>query len=210
MDIMYTPKEMNGVRTARESYSGRLLSEPHFNEAMMITGIIEKEIQTTGSFKAVLNEYSTSFARPKKSLSVGNAETILRDLFKDRTGLSMNELREGFQKREENLTQEQKKAAFPYAVEIGTMIEKGDKISFHRAFSHQAKDYAEKLNITDLGAKRIMSEQFEAVQGEKLYDWGKAKEQEFYRPQIEAEKQARSAKAETTAKRTQGMAYARS
>lgn len=192
MDILYTPQEMNGVKNARESYSGRLLSDPHFNEAMMITGIVEKEIQTSGRFKEALNEYSTSFARPKKSLSAANAETILRDFFKERTGVSMNDMLERFRKREESLTEEQRKAAFPYAVEIGSMIEKGDKISFHRAFSHQAKDYATKLSITDLGAKRIMSEQFEAVNGEKLYDWGKAKEKEFYRPQIEKEKQSRA------------------
>ena len=204
MDIMYNPKEMDRVLNARESYSGRLLSDPHFNEAMMITSIVEKEIQATGRFKEVLNEYSAAYAHTKKNLSVVNAEKIIRDLFKERTGLSMNELRESFQQREENLTEEQKNAAFPYAKEVGTMIENGNKISFSRAFSHQAKDYATKLNITDLGAKRIMSEQFEAVQGEKLYDWGKAKEKEFYRPQIEAERQARTSK-----KQERGMAYSR-
>lgn len=205
MDIMYNPKEMDRVLTARESYSGRLLSDPHFNEAMMITGIVEKEIQATGRFKEVLDEYSVAFARPKKNLSPSKAETIIRDLFKERTGLSMNELRESFQRREESLTEEQKRAAFPYAKEVRTMIENGDKISFSRAFSHQAKDYATKLNITDLGAKRIMSEQFEAVQGEKFYDWGKTKEQEFYRTQIEAERQAR-----VSQKQQRGMAYSRS
>ena len=71
------------------------------------------------------------------------------------------------------------------------MIEKGNKISFHRAFSHQAKSCAMELNITDLGAKRLMSEQFEAVKGEKLYDWGKDHETRFYKRQIEAEKQER-------------------
>ena len=204
MDVMYKPKERDRVLKARDSYSGRLLSDPQFNEAMMITGIVEGEIQATGKFKEVLNEYSAAFAHTKKNLSVVNGEKIIRDLFKERTGLSMNELRESFQRREEGLTQEQKRAAFPYAKEVGSMIEQGDKISFHRAFSHQAKDYATKLNITDLGAKRIMSEQFEAVQGEKLYDWGKCKEKEFYRPQIEAERQAR-----TSAKQERGMAYSR-
>ena len=204
MDIMYNPKEMDRVLAARESYSGRLLSDPHFNEAMMITGIVEKEIQATGRFKEVLNEYSAAYAHTKKNVSVVNAEKIIRDLFKERTGLSMNELRESFQQREENLTQEQRQAAFPYAKEVGSMIENGNKISFSRAFSHQAKDYATKLNITDLGAKRIMSEQFEAVQGEKLYDWGKAKEKEFYRPQIETEKQQRMSQ-----KQEKGMAYSR-
>ena len=136
-----------------------------------------------------------------------NAEKIIRDLFKERTGLSMNELRESFQQREENLTQEQRQAAFPYAKEVGSMIENGNKISFRRAFSHQAKDYTTKLNITDLGAKRIMSEQFEAVQSEKLYDWGKAKEKQFYRPQIEAEKANRAEM--KSAKQQRGMAYSR-
>jgi len=207
MDIMYNPQEMKGVQSARDSYSGRLLSDPHFNEAMMITGIIEKHIQATGMFKEVLNEYSSSFAHTKKNMSVVNAEKIIRDLFKERTGLSMNELRESFARREESLTDEQRKAAFPYAVEIGPMIENGNKISFNRAFSHQAKDYATKLNITDLGAKRIMSEQFEAVKGEKLYDWGKAQEKEFYRPQIEAEKASRAEA--RAAKQEKGMAYSR-
>lgn len=201
---MYAPKEMERVKSARESYSGRLLSDPHFNKAMMNTGIIEKNIQATGKFKEVLNEYSAAFAHTKQNLSVVNAEKIIRDLFKERVGLSMNELREAFQKREEKLTEEQKNAAFPYAKEVGTMIEEGNKISFSRAFAHQAKDYATKLKITDLGAKRIMSEQFEAVQGEKFYDWGKAKENEFYRPQIEAEKQARASQ-----KQQRGMAYSR-
>ena len=207
MDIMYTPQEMKGVESARESYSGRLLSDPYFNEAMMITGIIEKEIQATGKFKDALNGYANSFANPKKNLSAINAEKIIRDLFKERTGLSMNELRESFQQREESLTEEQRKAALPYAVEVGVMIESGDKISFSRAFAHQAKDFATKLNITDLGAKRIMSEQFQSVRGEKFYDWGKAQEERFYRPQIEAEKAERlQSKA---AKQEKGMSYLR-
>ena len=170
----------------------------------MNTGIIEKNIQATGKFKEVLNEYSAAFAHTKQNMSVVQAEKIIRDLFKERVGLSMNELRESFQRREENLTDEQKKASFPYAKEVGTMIEQGDKISFSRAFAHQAKDYATKLNITDLGAKRIMSEQFEAVTGDKLYDWGKKQETKFYRPQIEAEKQARASQ-----KQQRGHAYSR-
>ena len=65
----------------------------------------------------------------------------------------MNDMRKIFEQREEGLSDTQKRAAFPYAQEIGAMIEKGNKISFHRAFSHQAKTCAMELNITDLGAK---------------------------------------------------------
>ena len=193
MDILYDPKEMQRVSSARESYSGRLMSDPDFDEAMLITCIMEKEIQKTGQFAEKLNEYSAAYAHTRKNLSVIKAEKIIRDLFKERTGMWMNDMREVFVKREENLTDIQKRAAFPYAQEIGAMIEKGDKISFHRAFSHQAKSCATELNITDLGAKRIMSAQFEAVKGEKLYDWGKDHETRFYKPQIEAEKQERNA-----------------
>lgn len=193
MDILYDPKEMQRVSGAREGYSGRLLSDPDFDEAMLITCIMEKEIQKTGRFAEKLNEYSAAYAHTRKNLSGVKAEKIIRDLFKERTGMTMNEMREVFVKREESLTETQKRAAFPYASEVGPMIEKGNKISFHRAFSHQAKTCAMELNITDLGAKRIMSEQFEAVKGEKLYDWGKDHEKRFYRPQIEAEKQERKA-----------------
>ena len=193
MDILYDPKEMQRVTTGRESFSGRLLSDPDFDEAMLITCIMEKEIQKTGRFAEKLNEYSAAYAHTRKNLTVIKAEKIIRDLFKERTGMTMNEMREVFVKREESLTATQKRAAFPYAQEIGTMIENGDKISFHRAFSHQAKSCAMEFNITDLGAKRIMSAQFEAVKGEKLYDWGKDQETRFYKPQIAAEKQERKA-----------------
>ncbi len=193
MDIQYDPKEMQRVSTARESFSGRLLSDPDFDEAMLITNIVEKEIQKTGQFAQKLNEYSAAYAHTRKNLSVIKSEKIIRDLFKERTGMWMNDMRKIFEQREEGLSDTQKRAAFPYAQEIGAMIEKGNKISFHRAFSHQAKTCAMELNITDLGAKRIMSEQFEAVKGEKLYDWGKDHETRFYKPQIEAEKQQRKA-----------------
>jgi len=200
MDIQYDPKEMDRVSSARESYSGRLLSDPDFDEAMLVTCILEKEIQKTGRFDEKLNEYAGAYAHTRNNLSVVKAEKIIRDLFKERTGMWMNDLRKEFVQREEGLTDIQKRAAFPYASEIGPMIEKGNKISFHRAFSHQAKNCATELNITDLGAKRIMSAQFEAVKGEKLYDWGKGHEERFYKPQIEAEKQDR--KAQRTQKKT--------
>jgi len=121
------------------------------------------------------------------------AETIIRDLFKARTGRTMNELRETLVEREEKLTDGQKRAAYDYASGVGEMIEKGNKISFHRAFTHQAQALASELGITDAGAKRLMKEEFSAASGKDLYEHGKAVEEQFYRPQIEAEKQ----KAET-------------
>ena len=198
MDIMYTPKEAERVATSRDSFSGRLLSDPHHEEAMLITCVIEKAIQATGKFKVMVKEYAAAYASTKDKLDDIRAEKVIRDLFKERTGMSMNQMREMFVQREENLTDTQRRTAFPYASDIGPMIENGNKLSFHRAYSHQAKSLAVELNITDLGAKRLMSEQFEAVKGEKLYDWGKDHETRFYKPQMEAEKQARMAQRKVT------------
>lgn len=206
MQIMYDPKEMERVKSARESFSGRLLSDPQFDEAMTITGIIEKEIQKTGRFKEKLGDYAFAFARTEK-FETHKAEVAIRDLFKERTGMSMNEMRELLVKREETLSETQKRSAFTAALQVGKMIEEGDKISFHRAFSHEARTLGSDLNITDLGAKRLMGEQFEAVNGEKFYDWGKEQEKKFYTPQIEAEKQAR--KAGQSQQQTRGYARTR-
>lgn len=206
MQILYDPKEMERVKSARESFSGRLLSDPQFEEAMTITGIIEKEIQKTGRFKEKLGDYAFAFARTEK-FETHKAEVAIRDLFKERTGMSMNDMRELLVKREETLSDTQKRSAFTAALQVGKMIEEGNKISFHRAFSHEARALGSDLNITDLGAKRLMTQQFEAVNGEKFYDWGKEQEKKFYTPQIEAEKQAR--KAGQSQQQTRGYARTR-
>lgn len=201
MDIVFSPDEQKRILPARNNYPAGTLSDPHYDEAMMIGHIIEKSIHSTGRFKEMLAEYSSAYAHTKDKLTVIQAEKIIRDIFVQRTGMTMNEMREGFVRREENLTEAQQSAALPYAKEIGPMIENGDKISFHRAYAYQAKSYATEHNITDLGAKRIMSARFEAAHGEPLYDWGKSYEKRFYKPQIETLKQER--KAQRAAKQSQ-------
>jgi len=190
MNIIYDPKEMANVTKSRESFSGRMLTDPQFDEAMAITGIIEREINKTGKFKEKLGDYSYAFARSEK-FDVMKAETIIRDLFKERTGITMNQMREALVKREEKLTDTQKRGAHIHAVEVGRMIEQGNKMPFHRAYAHQAKELAIELNITETGAKKLMKEEFKAIEGKELYDTGKEIEEKYYRPQIEAEKQQR-------------------
>lgn len=201
MQYMYDPKERDRMLSARESFSGRLLSDPQFDEAMAITLIIEREIQKTGRFKEKLGDYAFAFARTEK-FETHKAEIAIRDLFKERTGMTMNEMRELLVKREETLSETERRSAFPAALQVGKMIEEGNKISFHRAYSHEARTLATDLNITDLGAKRLMAEQFEAVNDAKFYDWGKEQEKKFYTPQIEAEKQER--KVERTQQQSRG------
>ena len=50
---------------------------------------------------------------------------------------------------------------------------------------------ATELSITDLAAKKLMSEQYEAQEGHEFYEAGKQVEDKFYTPQIEAEKRSR-------------------
>jgi hypothetical protein len=180
----------NRIASARESFSGRLMTDAQFDEAMALTGILEREIQKSGAFKEKLGDYAFAFARTER-FDAMKAETILRDLFKERTGQSMNQMRETLADREKDVTEEQRNTAYQRACDIGPMIEKGDKMSFNRAYAHQANLFAREVGITDAGAKFLMKEEFKAVEGSELYDWGKEIEERFYRPQIEAEKQQR-------------------
>jgi hypothetical protein len=188
MNSLYEPKENKRVAAARESFSGRLLTDRQFDDVMAITGIIEREIKASGAFKDRLGDYAYAFARSEKSVDPVKAETILRDLFKERTGQTMNQLREELVKREDAITDEHRAQAYARACEIGDMMENGVKLSFHRAQAHQAQQLAEEIQVTDACAKRLMNEEFKAAEGSELYDWGKELDERFYRPQIDAEK----------------------
>lgn len=192
MNNLFDPKEQNRVAEARESFSGRVLTNRQFEDAMAITGILEREIKTTGKFKEKLSDYAVAMARTEK-FDVMKSETILRDLYKVRTGETMNQTREKLMERETSLSDNQKIGAYKHAKEVGQMIEDGNKISFHRAYAHVASDLANELDITDAGAKSLMKEAFKSVEEKDLYDWGKEQEEKYYRPQIEAEKQQREA-----------------
>lgn len=203
MNYFYHPKEQERVAAARDSFSGRLLTDAQFDEAMAVTGIIEREIMTSGAFKEKLGDYAYAFARTEK-FDVMKAETIIRDLFNERTGQSMNQMREDLAKREAKLTKEQKAVAYDYAIAVGEMIETGNKISFNRAFAHQARTLAMEFGITDAGAKRLMKEEFNTAGGQDFYKWGKDAEEQFYRPQIEAEKAAREKEQERSRRSNDG------
>ena len=51
MNYFYNPKEQERMLEARESFSGRLLTDAQFDEAMALTGIIEREIRKNGAFR---------------------------------------------------------------------------------------------------------------------------------------------------------------
>lgn len=192
MNNFYDPKNNERVAAARESFSGRLLTDRQFEDAMSITGIIEREIKNSGAFKDKLSDYAYAFARSEK-FDATRAESVLRDLFRELTGQTMNQMREELTGREQPLTEDQRAQAYSYACGIGDLMENGVKLSFHRAYAHQAHEYAGQLGVTDAFAKRAMREEFQAAEEMDIFDWGRELEERFYRPQIEAEKREREA-----------------
>ncbi len=187
MNHYYEPTEAKRVADARDSFSGRLLTDSQFDEAIAITGIIEGEIRKSGTFKEKLGDYAHAFSRTEK-FDAMKAETTLRDLFKARTGQSMNQLREELMDREEALDESINDQVKSVTRDIGPMIKDGNKMPFHRAYEFQANVLATDLGITSAGAKRLMTETFRAEADGELYEWGKGLEDKYYRPQIEAEK----------------------
>ncbi|MFG1339971.1 hypothetical protein [Xanthobacter autotrophicus] len=196
------------VPVARESFSGRLLTDRQFDEAIAITTIIEQEIRQSGTFKDKLGDYSYAFARTEKFDTV-KAEAIIRDLFKERTGQSMNQMREDMAKREEAVTDTQRAEAYARACAIGELMADSPKMSFHRAFTHQARQLGEAMGVTDACARRLMREEFAAAEGSELQAWGKELDETIYRPQIEAEKSERAARATPQKARSARPAFRR-
>lgn len=191
MKHYYDAKEGERIAAARESFSGRLLTDRQFDEAMAITGIVEREIRQSGSFKDKLGDYAYAFARSEKFDAV-KSETIIRDLFKERTGRTMNQMREELAKREETVTDDHRARAYSQACAIGELMQNGVKMPFSRAYAQHARELAEEIGVTDACAKRLMREEFAAVEGTELHAWGKDLDETIYRPQIEAAKNERA------------------
>ncbi len=192
MKYLFETKENERIAAARESFSGRLLTNSQFDEAIAITGIIEQEIQRSGAFKDKLGDYAYAFARSEK-FDATKSETIIRDLFKERTGRTMNQMREALINREEATTDAHRAQAYSQACAIGDLMENGIKLSFNRAYAHQAHALASELGVTDAFAKRLMRDEFAAAEESELQDWGKELDATLYRPQIDAEKEKREA-----------------
>ena len=208
MNYMLNPEEIKRLGVARESYSGSLLSNHQFDDFIAFTDILEREIIRTEKFKEKLSDLSYAAARTDKLDALKTEETI-RGLFKARTGMSMNEFRETLIERGEKLSFEDRQRAYHYAKEVGSMIENGNKIAFYRAYSHQAATYADEFGISHKKAKSLMQDAFEVQEGKRLYDWGKEKEAQFYRPQIESEKAERVKKQSQSKAPSQERQYER-
>ncbi|MCF6277209.1 MAG: hypothetical protein L3J16_00450 [Anaerolineales bacterium] len=182
---------------ARQSFTGKALSDSQFDESWALAEIMHRGIRKSGSFREKLTDYSHAFTRSEKFDQM-KGETIIRDQFKARYGETMNQMRENLKSREANIPLSGHEQALDHARMIGPLIRDGDTMPFYRAHDVAGGALAEKLNITEAGAKRLMSDAYSKNEGRELYEIGKALEKQFHQPVREAVQQAREAKRDQT------------
>ncbi len=194
MNTIYEPIDTGIIAETRNSYSARLLTDPQFEEFTSICLILNREIHRSCSFIEKLETYAFAISRTEKGINASRADTIIRDLFKGLFGESMDSLRKTLLKNEEELDNEVIALGHDFALATLLMIEEGELMPFHRAYAHQATLMATELSISDVAAKRIMSEQFEQKAHREFYEEGKQFEDRFYLPQVEAAKRQRGSR----------------
>lgn len=195
------PGEAERIAEARNSFSGNLLTDRQFDDFMAATGMMKRRIEEAGSFIDPLRDLSNAIARNERYITPDKADTIIRDLFKIRYGMTMNNMLEGLIETENKLFDSEGKPsleALPdihYAVEkVSNLVQNGTKMTFHRALSEEAASLASDLGITHFGAKSLIAESVQSTDGRTLSEWGKELDETYYRPQIEAEKKQRATK----------------
>jgi len=190
---MYAPLHSDAqsrILKARQSFTGKTLTDSQFDESWAVAGIIERSIRKSGSFREKLTDYSHAFSRSEKFDSV-KGEVIIRDQFKACFGQSMNQLRLGLKEREANIDLPGNELAIDHARMIEPLIKDGQTMPFYQAFEHVGGNLAEKLNITEAGAKNLMKDAYSKIEGRELYEVGKALEAQYHKPKRNAELQER-------------------
>jgi len=187
-----TENEKSRATEARQSFTGKNLSDSQFDESWSLSEIMHRGIRKTGSFREKLTDYSHAFARGEK-FDAMKGEMIIRDQFKARYSETLNQMREKLKIREGNISQSGHEQALDHARMVESLIRDGETMPFYRAYDHAGGALAEKLNITESGAKALMSDTYSKNEGRELYETGKALEKEFHEPVREAEQQVREA-----------------
>ena len=83
---------------------------------------------------------------------------------------------------------------------IEPLIRDGETMPFYRAYDYAGCALAEKLNITETGAKELMTTAYREIEGRELYEFGKALEKKFVVPERDTG-QAQEAKRDQTRSR---------
>lgn len=178
---MIDQNEKGRIAETRQSFTGQTLTEAQFEESWAITGIIERGIRRTGTFKEKLGDYAYAFARTER-FDAMKAETIVRDIFKERYGQTMNQMREALMERESGMMETAGAEALGHAQKIERLIKEGDTMPFYRAYDREAAALARNFNITEAGAKSLMKQVYQAAVARDLYEVGKEAEREYHMP----------------------------
>jgi len=180
------------ISAVRQSVTGSKLSDSQSDESKSLAEIMHRGIRKNGKFREKLTDYSHAFARGEKYDAM-KAEMIIRDQFKAQYGETMNQMRLGLKERQENLPETAGRNALEYARMIEPLIRDGDTMPFYRAYDYVGGALSEKLNITEAGAKELMTTAYRESEGHELYDFGKTLEKKFHEPVREIEQQEREA-----------------
>lgn len=208
-----SPSFKDRVIEARESFSGKSLTQSQFQEAWAISGIIHQEIQKNGSFRDPLTDYSHTYARTKK-FDAMRGEAILRDIYTGRYGQSMNQTREALMDQEKALIASPEKQtetqahALNAAESVESMIKEGSTQPFYKAYDTASVQLASDIKITQIGAKALMKDAYKNTHDRELYDHGKKVEEAYHKPVREAEIASRKVEKLETQSRTQNRSMA--
>ncbi|WP_299825290.1 hypothetical protein [uncultured Roseobacter sp.] len=190
------------LTAARESFSGKSMTETQLKQAVAIADIIHAEIQQSGSFIEQLTDYSHAFARSEK-FDAMRGEKIIRDTYIATYGQSMNQTREALIAAAENLPDTARARALVCAESIGDLIQAPPTQPSYLAQDRAAVTLSSEFGITQKVANALMAEEFEQKHGKKLSTHGKESEEAYHKPVREAEIAARKAEQLQSRRRSQ-------
>lgn len=165
----------------RQSDAAKNLTESQFDEGDAIAQIMARGIKKTGMFRDKLSGYSEALAAGERFDAL-KAEEIVRGLFKERYGETMNQMRERLMTRERELESDIDGEALRSAVTVVARIGEEPTVPFYQAYDQEAVAMAKKHGITEAGAKTMMKTAFAAHEGRELYEAGKEAETLYHRP----------------------------
>ncbi len=178
------------IRQARESFNGKGLTQAQFDIALGVAGIIDRHIHKSGTFREPLTDYAHAFSRTEK-FDAMKGEVIVRDIYAARYGRTMNATREALLANEKALPETAQDQALQAARRIEGLIRDGETMPLYKAYDHEGTHLARTLKITESGAKHLMTESYRTAEGRELYETGKALEEKYHRPKVEAAREER-------------------
>jgi hypothetical protein len=200
-----SPTDETRRHAARETFHGRGLTEGQLDDAIAYAGIVHREIHREGTFRDKLTDVAHAYARSERFDAL-KGEEVLRDVYEGLFGEKMNATRVAISEREEHVRRASDPAIALHADQVEQIIQDGPTQPFYKALDQSAISLANKLGITQSGAKELMAQSYETQHGVTLYARGKEVEAAFHKPVREAEIAARKAEKLQTHSRSQSMA----